>query len=546
MAKSKVYNNLVGSARKAKYPAVQGSELSVNMYPGKNGQQVYMESLPGIKNFVELGGKCRGCYVSTIGLKTLASSEDLFVAMGNKLWRVDASGNKTMLGTIASNSGRVSFAESGGPRALLLIVDGANMYYYDLLEGGQLKQIQLPQRINDNGGTITPTHVAVVAGSIVVNDSGSGFVYYSQAYPLNNEKRQMFDIVNGEVQYEDDGVTVKMVEVDSDKHVFEDNYGAQQYFSGESSSDNVNAVFAVGPTLYVFGPKSVDVFQRGSGDYEDWIRTSYTVTNTFGLEAPNSLASIGGSVYFIASGQQYGKCVMRVTGTQFEKISEDWLDEKLLQENTTSAYGMAYSVGEHQFYCLQLNAIGETWCVDSLDMGWHQRASRNQVTGQLSQWRVGGIAYYREKFWAFTVDGMMDEFQRDYWYEDYADGTKKPMVRIRETNVITDNLRPFTFEEMTIECNTGTQKNYNPVSSNPADVDKYMLKVLLNVSKDGGMTWGNTRTAYFGNKGEYSHRVRFMNIGYARLCVIRVTFSEPMDFVMTACSIRAEATAEEI
>lgn len=535
MATSRVFNNLIGSTRKAKFPAVQGSELSVNCYVGKNGAQTYIESLPGLKNYMQLGGKCRGVFVSTIGLKSEASPEDMFVVMGAKLWRIDAYGHKTVIGRVANNGRRVCFAEAGGPRALLLLVDGSSMYYYDLLEGGSLRQIQLPERITGDGGTITPTHVAVVAGSIVVNDSGSGYCYYSKPYPLNADTREMFDMRDGKVQYEDDGVTVKTVTVESDKHVFEDDYGVQQYFNGESSSDNVNGLYAVGPTLYMFGPKSVDVFQRGSGEFEDWIRTSYTSMNTFGLEAPDSLCSIGGSVFFVASGAQYGKCVMKVTGTSFERVSEDWLDQKLLTESTGSAYGFAYAVGEHSWFVLQLDSLGETWCMDLMDSGWHQRTSRVKSSGVEGQWRVGGIAYYREKFWAFTNDGMVCETCNDYWSEDYPDGSSLPMIRHRQTAVITDGLKPFTFEEMTIEANVGCFDNY-----------KLAPKMLLEVSRDGGMTFGNVRQASFGRTGEYSHRVRFMNIGYNRLCVIRVTFSEPIDLVMTNCSIRAEATAEMI
>lgn len=535
MAVSKVYNNLIGSSRKAKYPAVQGSELSVNMYPGKNGQQAYMESLPGQKFYLQLGGKCRGTFVSTIGLKSEASPEDLFVVMGAQLWRVDSYGNKTAIGRVANNGKRVSFAEAGGPRALLLIADGSSLFYYDLLEGGGLKQIQLPERITAEGGTITPSHVAVVAGSIVVNDTGSGYVYYSKPYPLNNEKRKMFDLQDGKVQYEEDGVTVKYIEVDSDMHVFEDDYGVPQYFNGESSSDNVNAVFAVGPTLYLFGPKSVDVFQRGSGEFEDWIRTSYTNMNTFGLEAPNSLCSIGGSVFFVASGAQYGKCVMKVTGTNFERVSEDWMENKLLTESTESAYGFAYAVGEHSFFCLQLNSLKETWCLDLFDNGWHQRTSRDRVSGIESQWRAGGVAYYREKFWSFTNDGMMCEFHRDYWSEDYPDGTSLPMIRHRQTAVITDGLKPFTFEALSVECNVGTWNDYNL---------KPML--LLEISKDGGNTFGGVHSASLGRTGDYSHRVMWRNCGRNRLCVIRITYSHPTDLVLTNCSIRAEATAEMI
>lgn len=532
MATSKVMQYLVGPSRKAKYPAVMGSEESVNMYMGKNGAQTYMESLPGLKRIREIPGRCRGCYVSTIGLKSEASPEDMFVVMGSILYRVDAYGNTTQLGRLANNGSRVSFAEAGGPRALLLVVDGASMYYYDLIEGGPLKQIQLPERINGNGGTITPTHVSVVAGSIAVNDTGSGFVYYSKPYSLNNEKRKMFDIVDGKVQYEDDGVTVKMVEVDSDMHVFEDDYGAQMYFSGESSSDNVNAIYAIGPTLYVFGPKSVDVFQRGSGEFEDWVRTSYTSTNSFGLEAPNSLASIGGSLFFVASGAQHGKCVMKVTGTNFERVSEDWLEEKLLTESTGSSYGFCYTVGEHSFYVLQMNGLGETYAIDLMDNEWHKRTSRNVDANLLEvQWRVGGIAYYREKFFAFTNDGLMCGFHVDYWSEDYPDGRTLPVIRHRQTPVFTDGLKPFVLEEIAVECNVGTWDDY--------DLKPMML---LQVSKDGGMTFGNTRATSLGATGKYSHRVRWLNLGINRLGCLRLTYSHPTDLVLTACAVRAESS----
>ena len=535
MATGKVINNLIGSSKKSKYPAVMGSELCVNMYYAKNGNNEYMESLPGMKLLTYIGGRCRGAYVSTIGLAVDHSSEDMFAVIGSVLYRFDVYGTATRIGNVANNGKRVSFAEAGGPRALLLVADGASLYYYDLLEGGTLKQIQLPERITSKGGTITPTHVAVVAGSIVVNDSGSGYVYYSKPYPLNSDKRTMFKVVNGEVQYKQDGVTVETEEVDSDRHVFDDDYGAQQYFNTESSSDNVNAVYAVGPTLYVYGPKTVEIWQRGSGEFEDWIRTSYTAQSSFGLEAPNSLASSGSIVYFVCSGAQYGKSVMMVSGTTFKKISEDWLDNKLLQESTESAYGFCYSVGEHNFYVLQLNSLGETWVYDTLDGGWHKRTSRSKVSGDEVQWRAGGIAYFHEKFYTFTQDGCFMQFQEDYWKEDYPGGISYPMVRHRQTAVFTDGLKPFTFEELAVECNVGTWEDYTL---------KPML--LREVSKDGGNTFGNVRSASLGRTGEYGHRVRWLNLGYTRLCVIRVTYFPPTDLVLTMCSIRAEATGAMI
>jgi hypothetical protein len=68
----------------------------------------------------------------------------------------------------------------------------------------------------------------------------------------------------------------------------------------------------------------------------------------------------------------------------------------------------------------------------------------------------------------------------------------------------------------------------------------------LEVSKDGGMTYGNVRSASFGLTGEYSHRVRWHALGMTRLAVVRITFSEPMDFVLTDCDIRAGRTSAMI
>ena len=247
------------------------------------------------------------------------------------------------------------------------------------------------------------------------------------------------------------------------------------------------------------------------------------------------MASSGSVVYFIASGAQYGKAVMMVSGTAFKKISEEWLEHKLLQESTESAYGFCYSVADHNFYVLQLNSIGETWVYDTLDGGWHQRTSRSRKSGIESQWRAGGIAYYREKFFTFTNDGCVCGFHRDYWSEDFPDGTSYPMIRHRQTAVIVDNLKNFVLEELAVECNVGTW-------------DDYTLKpeLLLEVSKDGGNTFGNVKHASLGRTGDYSHRVRFRNLGMCRKCVLRITYSHPTELTLNSCSIRAESTAEMI
>lgn len=528
MATSQVMQFLVGKSAKGKYPAVQGSELSVNMYRGDNGGKQFMESIHGLQHIKQIGGKCRGTYVSTRGLASEHSPEDMFAVMGNFCYRVTEQG-ATKIFQVAPGTNRISFAETGGPRAMLLAADGSNLHWYDLATG-QAGLVQLPAAIEGDGHIVRPIHVSVVSGCIVINDVDSGYCYYSyKTYPLADDTRQVFDLDNGEVQYEADGITVKMKTVSSFEWCFYDDYHVQSFFNGESSSDCVNGLISAGAYLYVFGPKSVEVMTYQGAEYSTWSRLYFSAQNSFGLESPNSLCQVGTSVFFLAAGQQRGKCIMRATGTTFEPVSESWLDEKLEQEVTDTAYMIPYATSHHQFVVLQLNTLGQTWCFDQATGDWHQRTSRDHTSGLEKQWRVGGIAYWREKFYAFTNDGAFMLF--DGWTEQWKDGVEMPVIRHRQGPVFVSDNRDFIIEEVALECNVGTCPD---LEAEP--------EVMLEISEDGGNTYSNVISESFGLTGQYGHRVRFFSLGMVRLAVLRVTFSEPMDFVLTDCDIRAAKT----
>ncbi|MBQ2015455.1 MAG: hypothetical protein II207_00460, partial [Clostridia bacterium] len=149
MGQGKVISALIGASNKARFPGVQGSQLSVNMFYAKNGADEFMESVPGLKlkRLVASGMKCRGAYCSTIGLDAYGSDEDLFAVFGSTVYRFHEDGTATSIGRVSTNNNsQIRFAETGGPRAMLLIVDGVNLWYYDLKEGGQMVSVQLPER----------------------------------------------------------------------------------------------------------------------------------------------------------------------------------------------------------------------------------------------------------------------------------------------------------------------------------------------------------------------------------------------------------------
>ena len=81
--------------------------------------------------------------------------------------------------------------------------------------------------------------------------------------------------------------------------------------------------------------------------------------------------------------------------------------------------------------------------------------------------------------------------------------------------------------ELALEVNSGSIKNYGQLS-----------KALLQVSNDGGYTFNNVIESSLGFKGEYSARLRWLNLGMVRQCVLKVTFSEDSDFVISDATLR--------
>jgi hypothetical protein len=540
MSVTKVSNYIISpGTNKGKHPATMGSSWTCNMYREKNEENEYLESVPGLEFVHKFVGpaRCRGAYVSSVGLGTDNQQENAFVVFGKTLWRLDWHGGYTELGTVASGQNRVTFAETGGVNPYLLIADGSNLWAYNLIEGGELKRVTLPERVTGDGGQIAPSHVACIAGSICINDRTSGFIYYSIPYPLNNDEREVFvtELVDGKMQpvYDpDNAYKILTKKVDAFEYMFYDAYGTQQFFNAESSSDNVRAIAAVGSNLYLFGTKTIEIWQRGSGEYETWMRQSYTTNASNGLQAPYSIATCGSNLYYLGSGESYAKGVLMVSGQTYEKISETWLDDKLLGETGDTAFAFAYAQGNHNFYVLQLGNAKETWVYDLGTREWAQRTSRVLDSGDETRWRPSAMLWFRGQFYAFCNDGCQYGFSDNYYWEDYGSHDKRlPVIRHRQGAVVVNEEKPFIFQELAIECSVGAWDDYT-----------LQPEILLEVSKDGGNTFGHVRSCKLGKTGNYSHRVRFHSLGYNRLCVLRVTYSHPTALELTACSQRITPT----
>jgi len=530
MPQNKITYSFVGGSAKTKNPNIQGAAISRNMFSGFNGSKDdarrYMQSCPGIKYLLSLGnsGQIDGMFVPSTGLKDYNYAQSLFVAYNGNIHRIDNSYEIEVIGEYTSGN-KVEFAESSGERDILLWVDGVAIHGYDIKKG-ELVPITLPKRITENV-YIRPTHIAVVSGSIVLNDLGSGYVYYSKPYPLSQESREVFDIVNGQVQYEDDKITVKTRTVDSGEYCFLDDYGVQMYFNAESSSDRVTAVYSVGSLLTLYGPSSIEFWTRGDAEsYQTWQRVSYTINKEQGLEAKYSLASVNQTQFCIGTGKANAKCVLMIEGTKVLKISDEWLDRILNDNEISNTRAWTYSKNNHSFYIFTVG--NETYCYDTVTNEWHIRSSRNYYNSANKPYMPLYAVWFDNKIITGCCEnGNLYILDENYYMEDFDDEHSLPLYRVRQTPVVTADYKPFALYQLSLECNAGAIENYGKLS-----------QCLLQISNDGGYTWSNVIEATLGERGQYSTRLSWLNLGRTRQCVLKVMFSENSDFVISDSSMR--------
>lgn len=516
-------------------PNIEGSAISRNMFTERNTEgdnkdvRTFLQSCPGIKYFDSFGDKynCDGMYVPSTGLSTMDYEQCLFVAYNGTIYRVDSSLNHEEIGSYALGN-TVVFAESGGERAILLWVDGNDIHGYNLKDGTTV-EITLPKRIDAENQYIQPTHIAVVDGTIVLNDKGSSYTYYSIKFPLNTAMRKVFDIVNGQVQYDTDEITVLQKEVDSGVYCFLDDYGVQKYFNGSTSSDKCIALTSVGPLLTMYGPSSIEFWQKGNAEsYQSWQRTSYTINKEQGLEAPYSLATVNHTQFCIGTGKANAKCVLMINDTNVQKISPLWLDRILSDNDVKSVKGWSYSKNNHSFYLFSIK--NECYVYDVTTGQWHIRSSRNFFTGKIKNYMPLYAVWWNNKIITGSSEsGHLYELDEKYYYEDFDNTNRLPLLRMRQTPVVTADYKPFILQELTAECNTGAKEDYGTSA-----------KALLQISRDGGYTYGNVIEGNCGRRGQYFVRLRWLNLGMNRQAVIRISYSEPTDFVISDSSIRIQ------
>lgn len=445
---------------------------------GKGGEPATFIGTPGLKFIQNVGtGPIRATY-------SLSDQEVMYVVSGNSVYRLDGVNSIPVLltNTLNTNSGPVDVADNG---IQVLIVDGTNGYYIDI-------GVDVVNVINDPNFYPADT-VTFQDGYFILNQTGTTNFFISDLYsvdflPLNQSAKT-------------------------------------------GNSDILIAVISNNRQLYLLGAKSTEIwYNSGTSGTSPFQRQDGRFSQV-GCAAPNSIAVLGETFIWLGSNSQGGGVVYQLENAMPKRISTHAVETNIQRfDSLQGATGYAYQQEGHYFYLLNIPQNNTTWVYDMSNGQWAERQSMiDGVIGRhLGQTHC--VLYNTHVVGAYNGPAIM-EYDLDHYTDN---GNVIP--RIRQAPHVSESLNRMFLKLLEVDFSFGVGLVDN--GTNPSwSVEP---SAVLEISRDGGQTFGNPIIAKMGKIGQYLTRARWQRLGYGRDFVFRVTVTDPVKVQMLSAYLDLE------
>lgn len=433
-----------------------------------------------------LAEDCRGLYYSSSGPAPTLEPR-LYGVWGETVYRLNAALTAAyVLGTVAPGSGPVSMCDNG---FVFVVADGVKLWKFPLLDvdagAGVLTSIQLPEAAGVVPTTlIKPTHVAFLGQRLIVNSSQTNQWYFT-------------DLPTAE-----------------DPALFQ----ADNFYSAESSSDPIRALMCSNGSLWLYGYRSYEIWRSGGTNQDDPFSFVGGSQSSIGIAAPNSLATINNYIFWLGS-SDVGACgVYMGNSTSAERITTPAIEDQIsMITDVSEAIGWCYSEKGYMYYVLSFPTANRTFVYETVTATWTERL---RMDGVSAGWKVSPYAYgvfANGAIYCGLIGGHAPALCKlsDSIYTEF-DGS--PIVRQRTTQVYFEEFNRIQTQELVVDCEVGTTELLVGQGSDP--------QLQLEVSKDGGNSYGNIVAKSVGKQGNYRKIVRWNTCTTGRAITYRLTFAE--------------------
>lgn len=478
-------------------PRQNDPQTCVNLYPvvasPLSKSMSYLYVTPGLVSFSAgtSGEQVRGmCFYNSI----------LYIVASNTLYSLDSSGTRTTLGTLNTTTGRVNIINN---RTQLKIDDGSYSYTYTIATG-----VLAP--ITDADYTV---------GNLTRFLDGYGI-----SIPTNTNTFQLSGL--------NDFTT----------------YAALDISSISTTADTLVSCAVSHTELWLLGTHRTEVWANtGAANFP--FERKYGILINQGTEAPFSVIECDNSLFWLTKNEAGQRSIVRAVGYTVNVISNTSVNNEISQYTTVSdCFAFSYESNGQLFAVFTFPTEDKTFVYDVTASAaaevpvWHIRSSQNPnnltPATRYPRWRVNCYVYaFGKHLVGDFYSGTVYELSNTTYTEDSVS-----ILRERTTSILSagaflkksqvTNLRGLEYiclDEVELEGNRGIG-----LTSGQGEIPQ----VMLQVSKDGGITWGQEMWRSAGEVGQYLKRLRWISLGASRNWCFRLRTSDPVEWSFFSLNIK--------
>lgn len=399
----------------------------------------------------------------------------LYVVSGAVLYSITTAGTVTYLGTLTTSVGRVEIADNGSQ---LCIVDGIAGYYFTA--SGSVFGTIVDANFPNGARTVT-----FLNGRFIVEKYNTRQFYVGQVYDATLWTPVVFA-------------------------------------TKENDSSVLLAVDTVNGTLVLWGTTSIEFWQDVGTTPLPFQRIN-GATQTWGLAAIASRVLFNNTSIFLAQNPQGHVQVMLLNGYTPTRVSTTDIENIISNISTfSSAVALTYMVDGHPMYQLTFPDDDRSLLYDGLTGLWSETQTGTAVVAR--HFANYGIVFNSQNYVSDVDTGNIYRLDTQV-YTDNGE-TIKRQVRTRH---VRDGGNIFYVSELYLDIDTGVGLQAGQ------GVDPMMM---IQVSKDGGNTFGVERQVSMGKVGQYRNpRLITRRWGQSRDFVWQFTVTDPVQFLICSGSI---------
>lgn len=401
----------------------------------------------------------------------MVDGSTMYVVAGSVFYSITPGGVFTARGTLLTNTGYVHLASNG---IQICVVDGLKLYIHRLSD----QQFFI---VNDASLPPGATHVVFLDSKFIINKPNTREIHISATL---------------------DGFT----------------WTPEIFATKESSSDLLLAVDATSDYMVLFGQQSLEFWGNAGTSPNPFIRIN-GATQPWGVAAVNSIAHLGKSLIFLGQNKEGGVQVLHLAGYAPVRVSNTDIENLFSGFSVYSdAVALTYMVDGHSMYQLTFPSASRSFLYDDSTKMWSEvqtgLALRARHAGNL------GIAFNSKNYISDVSSGNIYQLDNNSYTDN---GTS--IKRIVTSRHLQSDGNEFSLAEVELgmETGVGLQKGQG------ADP-----KISMQISRDGGATFGPERWRSIGKVGQYRlPRVRWDRCGSAYDMVLQFTMTDPVKFIIT-------------